>query len=239
MTYLTPNAEIPAVGGPMDAFVALPAGRPLGTVLIAVELWGMTTHMQDIAERLTAQGYAAVVLDLFRGQTPPTPKDPVDRWATTFEEFDDVRGTRDCQMALDWARSHASGFEPGHVFVWGFCMGGRFAHNLAAFDSRLAGAINFYGRLNFPRMDNKPFLPIDVTRMINTPYLGLFAETDELIPATDVACLRQDLAANPDSEITVLAGTEHAFFNDQRETYHPGAAHEAWTKVLAFLEKHR
>jgi ABC-type transport system substrate-binding protein len=61
MTYLTPNGSIPATGGTMDALVALPGTRPRGTVLIAVELWGMTTHMQDVAERLVAQGYAAVV----------------------------------------------------------------------------------------------------------------------------------------------------------------------------------
>jgi carboxymethylenebutenolidase len=239
MPYLTPNLSIPAVGGEMAAFVALPDAKPLGTVLIAVELWGMTTHMQDIAERLAGQGYAAVVLDLFRGQAPPVPDDPVERWSATFEAFDDVRCTRDCRMALDWALSGTCGFDAGRVFAWGFCMGGRFAHNLVAFDQRLAGAINFYGRVNFPRTANKPFLPIEVTRMIDVPYLGLFAQTDGLIPEDDVARLRHDLCPNPNAEITVMPGTQHAFFNDQREAYHPAAAQEAWTKVLAFLEKHR
>jgi carboxymethylenebutenolidase len=239
MTYLTPNRSIPATGGTMDTFVALPETKPLGTVLIAVELWGMTTHMQDIAERLAAQGYAAVVLDLFRRQAPPVPEDPIARWSATFEAFDDVRCTRDCRMALDWTRSGACGFDAGSVFAWGFCMGGRFAHNLAAFDQRLAGAINFYGRINFPRMPDKPFLPIEVTRMIDAPYLGLFAETDGLIPEEDVQRLRQDLRANPNAEVRVMPGTQHAFFNDQRAAYHPAAAQEAWTKVLTFLERHR
>jgi dienelactone hydrolase len=60
-----------------------------------------------------------------------------------------------------------------------------------------------------------------------------------LIPAEDVARLRRDLEENPRAEISVLAGTEHAFFNDQRDAYHPEAAQEAWVKVQAFLEKHR
>jgi carboxymethylenebutenolidase len=239
MTYLIPNASIPVAGGSMSAYVAMPRTQPLGTVLIAVELWGMTSHMQEIAERLSAKGYAAVVLDLFRGQTPPLPDDPVETWAAVFEDFDDLRCTRDCRKALEWALSGDCGFDSGRVFAWGFCMGGRFAHNLAAFDTRLAGAINFYGRVNFPRMATKPFLPIEVTRMIETPYLGLFAETDGLIPAEDVARLRRDLEENPRAEISVLAGTEHAFFNDQRDAYHPEAAQEAWVKVQAFLEKHR
>ncbi len=239
MSYLIPNIEIPAVGGDMAAYLALPAGTPRATVLIQVELWGMTRHMQEVAERLAAEGYAAVALDLFRGQSPPVPTDPVEQWAATFEAFDDVRATRDCRMALDWALSGASGFTTNSVFAWGFCMGGRFAHNLAAFDTRLAGAINFYGRMNFPRLDTKPFLPIDVSGMIEAPYLGAFAETDALIPKADIDRLRSDLSGNPNVEISIYPGTEHAFFNDHREAYHPQSAARAWNSVLSFLNTHR
>jgi carboxymethylenebutenolidase len=236
---LTPNATIPATGGEMDAYISAPAGTPKASVLIQVELWGMTPHMGEVADRLAAEGYVAIVCDLFRGAPPPVPSDPLEKWAATFEGFDDVRATRDCRHALDWALSNPGGRALGPVFAWGFCMGGRFAHNLAAFDTRLAGAINFYGRINFPRMANKPFLPIEVTRMIASPYLGAFAETDGLIPIGDIERLRADLAGNPGTEISVFPGTEHAFFNDHREAYHPEAAAKAWRQVLTFIERHR
>ncbi|MEM7685715.1 MAG: dienelactone hydrolase family protein [Pseudomonadota bacterium] len=233
-----PNCTIPATDGEMDAYLSLPDGRPKATVLMQVELWGLTAHMGEVADRLAAQGYAAVVCDLFRGATPPVPSDPLETWGETFKNFDDVRATRDCRHALDWALSSPDGHDFGRVFAWGFCMGGRFAHNLAAFDTRLAGAINFYGRINFPRMSNKPFLPIEITRMIASPYLGVFAETDGLIPTEDVERLRADLEDNPGAEISVYPGTEHAFFNDHRDAYHADAASQAWAKVLAFLERH-
>jgi carboxymethylenebutenolidase len=232
---LTPNTKIAATGGEMNAYLSAPSGPPKATVLIQVELWGMTPHMGEVADRLAAEGYAAVVCDLFRGARPPVPSDPLEKWGETFQAFDDVRATRDCRHALEWAL----GCNMSPVFAWGFCMGGRFAHNLAAFDTRLAGAINFYGRVNFPRMDNKPFLPIEVTRMIASPYLGVFAETDELIPSADIDRLRLDLADNPGTEITVYPGTEHAFFNDHRDVYHPNAAAQAWAQVLAFLDGNR
>lgn len=238
MRYLVPNIKIPAVGGDMDAFLALPEGVPKAAVLIQVELWGMTSHMQEVAERLAGEGYVAIASDLFRGQTPPVPSDPVEQWSATFEAFDDVRCTRDCRMALDWALSGAGGFAVNSVFAWGFCMGGRFAHNLAAFDTRLAGAINFYGRINFPRRPNKPFLPIEVSQMIEAPYLGAFAETDALITEQDIDRLRTDLAGNQHVDIKIYPGTEHAFFNDHRDAYHPQAAAEAWTSVLRFLDIH-
>ena len=238
MTYLTPNTQIPATNGDMDAFIALPEGKPKATVIMQVELWGMTLHMQEVAHRLAEAGYAAVVIDLFRGSRPPVPTDPLEKWGETFESFDDVKATLDSRHALSWILDGGLGLDAGKVFAWGFCMGGRFAHNLAAFDPRLAGAINFYGRVNYPRMDNKPFLPIEVTRMIECPYLGAFAETDGLIPQADVNKLIEDQSTNPNAEIRVYSGTEHAFFNDHREAYHAKAAAEAWQHVLAFLAKH-
>lgn len=239
MTLIPGNTLIPATGGDMAAYVARPVtGTPRAAVLMQVELWGMTQHMKEVADKLAEQGYAAVVCDLFRGESPPVPTDPVERWSEIFAGFDDVRCTQDCRKALNWALGESSGLNVNNVFAWGFCMGGRFAHNLGAFDSRLAGVINFYGRVNFERMHNKPFLPIDITRMIEMPYLGVFAQTDSLIPAEDVEKLRQDLLSNPHNQITVYPDTEHAFFNDHRETYHASAAQKAWHSVLSFLDKH-
>lgn len=224
----------------MSAYVARPNSvtKPRAGILIQVELWGMTQHMKEVAHRLAEQGYVAIVCDLFRGARPPQPTDPLEQWAETFRGFDDVRCTRDCRMALTWALSSFSGLNVDKVFAWGFCMGGRFAHNLGAFDTRLTGVINFYGRVNFPRAQNKPFLPVDITSMIEMPYLGVFAQTDSLIPTEDVEQLKNDLAWNTDNCIEVYEGTEHAFFNDHRETYHAQAAQKAWTRVLEFLAVH-
>lgn len=234
------NTLIPAINGNMAAYVARPKGTTKRTaVLMQVELWGMTQHMREVAERLADEGYTAIVCDLFRGATPPVPSDPVELWAETFSTFDDVRCTRDCRMALSWALSENSQLDVDSAFAWGFCMGGRFAHNLGAFDTRLKGVINFYGRVSFPRMSNKPFLPIELTPMIEMPYLGVFAETDGLIPREDVERVKQDLSWNPANQVIVYKGTEHAFFNDHRESYNEAAAHRAWAKVLQFLERHR
>lgn len=197
------NTMIPATGGDMPAYVVRPKGAntPRAAVLMQVELWGMTRHMKEVAMRLADNGYAVIVCDLFRGATRPVPTDPVEKWAETFDTFDDVRCTRDCRMALSWALSAQSELFVDTVFAWGFCMGGRFAHNLGAFETRLRGIINFYGRINFPRTPNKPFLPIDITPMIEMPYLGVFAETDGLIPTDDVERLQHDLAWNPANHI--------------------------------------
>lgn len=238
MTLIKGNVSIPVTGGMMDAYVSMPKSAPRATVLMQVELWGMTLHMKEVADRLADAGYAAVVCDLFRGDAPPVPTDPLEKWADTFQKFDDVRCTLDCRKTLDWVLSDKSEINTEKVFAWGFCMGGRFSHNLGAFDARLAGVINFYGRINFPRMETKPFLPIDITRMIEMPYLGAFAETDGLIPPEDIKRLISDLSDNENATIDIYEGTEHAFFNDHRDAYHAEAATKAWASVLTFLKKH-
>lgn len=233
------NSAIPLNDGSMDVYIARPQNTEARCgVLLFVELWGMTPHMQEVAERIAGQGHVAVVCDLFRGSRPPVPEDPLEKWSSTFEDFDDVSCTNACRQAANWLKNGGGGSKVEHVFAWGFCMGGRFAHNLAAISDSVSGVINFYGRINFPRMANKPFLPIELTGLIDKPYLGAFAETDGLIPPEDIAGLRAGLSGNPDARIDVYPGTEHAFFNDHREAYNAKAADLAWTRVLSFLTDH-
>ena len=79
------NCEIPATNGMMAGYLAKPrTGDARAAFLLFVELWGMTAHMREVAERLAGEGYAAVVCDLFRGRTPPVPDDPQEKWAETF-----------------------------------------------------------------------------------------------------------------------------------------------------------
>lgn len=222
----------------MSGYLARPQAETRATILIQNELWGMTEHMREVADRIAKAGYAALVIDLFRGAAPPVPADPAEKWAATFAAFDDVRATLDCRAAFDWLRTGKGSFQPGAIFAWGFCMGGRFAHNLAAIEPRLAGAINFYGRINFPKAANKPFLPIELTQLITCPYLGAFAPVDPLIPLEDVHKLRGDLVNSPDAQVDIYEGADHAFFNNHRDTYHPEAAQLAWERVLAFVDRH-
>ncbi|MEO1160044.1 MAG: dienelactone hydrolase family protein [Pseudomonadota bacterium] len=130
---IEPNSTIPLSDGTMDAYVAKPQNTDARCgVLLFVELWGMTPHMQEVAERLAGEGHVAVVCDLFRGSRPPVPEDPLEKWSSTFEDFDDVACTNACRQAANWLKHAGSGSNVEHVFAWGFCMGGRFAHNLAA-----------------------------------------------------------------------------------------------------------
>ena len=56
-------------GGDFTGFLARPAGTlpPLPSVLVVQEIFGVEAHIEDVAKRLAAAGYAALAPDLFAG----------------------------------------------------------------------------------------------------------------------------------------------------------------------------
>lgn len=225
--------------GPVRTIVAHngdPEGRP--ATLVLGEIWGANRFVRDLCLRLANEGITAVGPDPYRGDLPPTDDAPVEALYASFDAYDDIRGIRDLRALLRKVRGGELGFRPGPVFVWGFCMGGRFAHYLAALDEDLAGVINTYGRVDFPRHpDRKPFTPLDVSGLIGVPYLGLFAAHDPVISAEDVRNLDRVLTAHSVPHgIRVYEGAEHGFFNPTRHSHHAAAAADAWQLAVRFLK---
>ena len=224
-------------GARIAVHTARPAAAPRATVVMLGAIWSVTQHIEDLCHRLAQAGYGAIAPCLFRGTGIPARDAAPEVLARTFLDFDDARCVRDLRAVVRAAARGEFGFAPGVLVPWGFCLGGRFAHHLGAFSEHVAGLINFYGRLRFARQPVKPFLPIEVTGLIEVPYLGHFAETDELIPLADVEELRAALQARKlPHRIEVYAGARHSFFDPTRPAdHHPEAAARAWATSLEFL----
>jgi carboxymethylenebutenolidase len=225
-------------GASIRVYVARPRSAPRASVLMFGAIWSVTPHIEDLCRQLAHQGYGAIAPCLFRGDGIP-PRDATPEVLTrTFVDFDDPRCIRDLRAIARAAAEGAFGFAPGALVPWGFCLGGRFAHYLGAVSEHVAGVINFYGRLRFERQPVKPFLPAEVTGLIEVPYLGQFAETDALIPLADVEELRAALEGRGvRHRIDVYAGARHSFFDPTRPAdHHPEASRKAWATALEFLQ---
>jgi len=234
----TEHAAFAFEGASIRIYVARPAATPRVSVLMLGAIWSVTPHIEALCRRLAQAGYGAIAPCLFRGAGIPARDAPPDVLARTFLEFDDRRCLRDLRAVARGAADGRLGFAPGALVPWGFCLGGRFAHYLGAFSEHVAGVINFYGRLRFERQPIKPFLPAEVTDLIEVPYLGQFAETDALIAPGDVDELRAALASRGvRHRIDVYAGARHGFFDVTRPAdHHPDAAARAWSAALEFLK---
>lgn len=206
-------------GHRLPAWEEMPAGEPLGSVIVLQEIFGVNSHIRSVAQRFAAAGYQAIAPALFQRVRPDYEAgyDAADIAAgiaiAAKTTVDDV--LRDLRASVQHARAP--------VAVSGYCWGGTMAWVAAARIDGLAAAIVHYpGNISL-HIDEQPRCPV----------LGHFAERDQ---HPTPAQARAILAAHPDVEGHFYQAG-HGFHCDQRASYDAPAATQAWERTLAFLAK--
>jgi carboxymethylenebutenolidase len=223
--------------GPMELFEVAPEGEARGAVIVVQEAFGVNGHIRDVTGRFASAGYHAVAPALFHRAGGGT-ADYGDFAAVIplFEGVTDESVLVDVDAAIE--RLHGVGFSDASIGIVGFCFGGRAAFLVSA-RRALGAGVGFYGS----GIVSKGALPfealIDEASTLRTPWLGLFGDADGGIPVDDVETLRTALGAAPvATEVVRYAGAEHGFHCDVRESYHPEAAADAWSRAVAWLDEH-
>lgn len=224
--------------GLMDIYVASPETTERCPVVIVLqEAFGINAHIRGICERLAAEGFLAAAPDLFyrngrrivveygdRKEMMPllgqmTNKDIISdiRYAINFL---DNLPTADCNK----------------VSTLGFCVGG-FSSALCATSLSLKKMISFYGGGMVHTREGiglDPILP--KFSLIKCPTLFFFGGIDASIPEQDIEAIKQKLKdSKVNHKVIVYPEADHGFFCDERKTYNPDAAKDAWEKSLIFL----
>lgn len=227
----TEDLTFPSNGGTAQGYVARPAdGAPHPAVVVIQEWWGLNHHIKAVAERLAQEGFVALAPDLYHG-TVVLYGEPNDAQKAMMA-MDEAQVINDLRGAIQTLRQQ-SYVDPKRVGVVGFCMGGRIALAAASqFPQEVGAAIGFYPAGFDPS-------PADAAA-IGAPVLVLYAEQDHYAPEAHRNRVRQVLTDQGKTfDWVVYAGTDHAFFNDERpEVHHPAAAADAWQRTLAWLRTH-
>src|SRR5437764_14677104 len=237
-TATTGDVTLSTPDGPMRAYEAVPDSGASTAVIVIPEAFGLNGHIEDVTERFAAAGHRAIGLDIFhRSGGGTAPYDDFEKVLPLFEGLTDDGLLDD----IDAARSHFhdAGVDDGAIGIVGFCFGGRVTF-LGAVRRRLGASVGFYGggivTARFPQ-----FPPlIDESSSLQTPWLGLFGDADESIPVEDVEMLRSalDEKAKVEHEIVRYPDAQHGFNCDQRPSYNPSAAADAWQRMLAWFSSH-
>jgi carboxymethylenebutenolidase len=233
----TSTFDVSTPDGPMPVYEATPEGDPRAAVIVVQEAFGVNDHIEDVTRRLAREGYHAVAPHLFhRAGGGTAPYDDFSKVFPLFKGLDDQALLDDIDATLQALAER--GFAPERIGVVGFCMGGRISFLVAA-RRRLGAAVGFYGggivTARFPQF---PAL-VDEAATLQTPWLGLFGDTDESIPVEEVEQLRTALEAAPVAhEVVRYPGAGHGFHNDVRPAFEPTAAADAWERTLAWFAKH-
>ena len=216
------------------AFSATP-DEPSGIgVVVLPDVRGLYRFYEELALRFAERGFTAVAIDYF-GRTAGVAKRDDE-----FPYMDHVAQTTpegiqaDVAAAVAHLRSPAGG-SCHAVFTVGFCFGGRNSWLAAAGGHGLAGAVGFYGMPG--ERDGAPG-PTQRAGELEAPILALQAGADEHITPGHNAAFEDALtAAGVEHELVTYDGAPHSFFDRRYEEFADASAN-AWSRVLAFLDRH-
>jgi carboxymethylenebutenolidase len=215
-------------GKDCSAFYAEPkAGNRAPAMVVIQEWWGLNDQIKDVANRLAAAGYRALVPDLYRGKVGLDAKEA--EHLMTNLNFGDA-ATQDIRGAVQHLRQTSS-----KVGVTGFCMGGALTILAASNVPESDAAIAWYG---CPPLDY-----IDATK-IKAPLMGHWATDDAYFPISQIDTLEEKLKKAGVRYEFHRYKAKHAFANETLKdpsapiAYDAAAAETAWNRTMTFLKQH-
>jgi carboxymethylenebutenolidase len=218
------NVTFPSNGNEAHGYLTIPESGSGPGVIVIQEWWGLVDHIKDVADRFAAEGFVALVPDLYHGATTTEP----DEAGKLMMSMNIDRAGRDMSGAVDKVAEVAG---QDRVGVTGFCMGGGLAIIVAAQrPDKVKAVVPWYGLI--PWAGAEP----DYSRL-DAALLGHYAGNDEYFSPEMAEGLEQQLKdLGKDATVHVVEGADHAFFNDTRpEVYDPGASAACWQETLDFL----
>ena len=225
----------------IDAYLARPLGPgPHPGVVLIHHMPGWDEASKEMARKLAYHGYACISPNLhFReGKGSPQANSESVRDAGGMP---DVRTMGDVSAAISYLRSLP--FHNGKVGIIGFCSGGRQVYLAACTVAGIDAAVDCWGGgVVCPSSDlteRQPVAPIDFTKDLNCPLLGLFGNEDGRPSPDDVNKTEEELKKfNKNYEFHRWDGAGHGFLAVDRPSYRQHAAVEAWPKVFEFYGRY-
>lgn len=226
-------------GSPMEVFMYQPEGEgPHPGIVLAQHIPVGHTGVENdeftlkTAERYAANGYVVAVPFIFHWW-PKSDDIQVKR-----DGFRDDWTTLDLQATFDLLAGRDD-VDAARIAIIGHCWGGRVSWLGACHNPNYAACAIFYG--GRVKLSMGPGTPpaIELAGNIKCPVAGYFGNEDQNPSPEDVNDYEAALAAaGVEYEFHRYDNTGHAFqsFNSE-ERYKPESSEDAWTKVLAFLEK--
>jgi carboxymethylenebutenolidase len=232
MDVQTQKIEIPAPGGTMPAFLARPSdGSAAPAVLVIMEAFGLNRHIEDVARRIASEGYVALAPDLYwhGGKGRSVGYDQLPEAIAMMQSLEEKHVVADLNGAIAWLEKQPF-VRADRIGITGFCMGGRISY-LAACElpDKIKASAPFYGG----------GIPVERTEKLRCPVLAFFGDKDAFIPLDTVKELEARAARHGKQvETVVYPGAEHGFFCNERGSYHPASAKDAWERLKKFLARH-
>ena len=228
-------------GDTINSYFARPLGDgPFPGVVLIHHMPGWDEWYREATRRFAHHGYAAISPNLYFRSGHGTPDDVAAKVRGDGGIPDD-QAVSDVEGAMRYLRSLS--YSGGKVGVIGTCSGGRLTFLTACRVQGFDAAVDCWGgRVVMSKEELTPkqtVAPIDYTRDLSCPLLGLFGEEDESPSPEQVEMHEQELKKYDKSyEFHMYPDAGHGFFYYHRPNYRQEQAVDGWEKVFAFFERH-
>jgi carboxymethylenebutenolidase len=208
-------------GHEFHAWLAAPAGKPRGAIVVLQEIFGNNPHIRGLVDQYAAAGFVAISPSLYdrigsRIETGYGPED-LTRARGYMLQVSREDALKDIAACINVVR-HA-----GRVAMVGYCWGGTLAW-VGARSLPVHAAIGYYVSRIGEHLDGTP----------KCPMLFHFGERDANIPLADVEKAR---ALFPLGEFHIYPA-DHGFNCNARKSYDQPSAELAWQRTQDFLARH-
>jgi carboxymethylenebutenolidase len=230
-----------ANGDMINAYYARPLGAgPVHGVVLIHHMPGWDEWYREATRKFAHHGYAALSPNLYCRAGHGAPDDVAAKVRA-------AGGVPDDQAVGDIAGAQAflqaQPICSGKVAVFGTCSGGRHAYLAACRTPGFAAVLDLWGgRVVMSPQEltpNQPVAPLDYTKDLPCPILGLFGEQDQSPTPAQVARHEEELKRyGKRYEFHMYPNAGHGFFYYDRQAYRPEQAVDGWQRIFAFLQKH-
>jgi carboxymethylenebutenolidase len=204
----------------IGAYLAQPAGKPKGGIVVIQEIFGVNAHMRRVADRFAEAGYTAIAPCFFdhleTGVELGYDEGGYARGKALVAELGLDRAVEDVASAAEAIAS------AGRIGTVGYCWGGTVAL-LCALRLGLP-SVSYYGARNLPFLGETP----------KAPVMFHFGEHDKGISPDMVQKHREML---PQMALFTYPA-DHAFNRDVGAQYDEASAKLAYQRTLDFFDKH-
>ncbi len=193
-------------------------------MIVIHEWWGLNDWVKEQAEKLAAEGYVALAVDLYRGKAASDPEEAHELMRGLPQD----RALKDLKAAFDYLDARPD-IKKGGIGAIGWCMGGGLAVQFAVHEPRLRACVVNYGAL--------PTDPGDLQN-IGAPILGNFGADDKGITPADVKAFEQAMTKlKKFVNLKIYDNAGHGFENQNNtDAYRQEPAIDAWNRTILFLK---
>ena len=202
------------------AYISQPSGNPKAGIVIIQEIFGVNTHIREVADLYASKGYLCIAPSLFdrieKNVTLDYDGEGISK-GRNLKELCNKNALKDIEAAISVAKC------AGKVGVIGYCWGGSLAWRIGCEFSNISASVCYYGG-DVPKLkDLKPKCNI----------LAHFGEFDKSIPIKDVRIFEKK---RPEV-LTYTYPAEHGFNCNHRNQFDEKCSQIALKRTLKFLER--